>query len=116
MDNNEIVTTDLTRFGQRELSMLREILEAWEKHGIPDELTDGVTPHFNTHSGYVFLSDEDYNTAMLNDETGKLEMWYYTPYAGFEGFLSDLIDEYDNMCEEDKEFINYLKQPVVTNE
>ena len=42
----------------------------------------------------------------------RVEMWYYTPYAGHEGFLNDLIEEYiddpDNWDEEDVEYLRDL--------
>jgi hypothetical protein len=46
---------------------------------------------FNTHSGCVFLTNSEYQVAMLNDET--LESFYTDFETGEEGFLEDLSPE-----------------------
>lgn len=85
------VTYDMSDFGFREMKMAAELMTAYAKSP-PEWLGDGVKIAMNRNSGCVFLTDEDYNTAMMNGE--KLEMWLFTPYEGHEGFLSDLLDEY----------------------
>lgn len=99
-------TENLADFGFREIRMLRDTLDAWVEHGLPDEFySEGVRPAMNTSSGYVFLVNEDYQVAMLSDE--KLEIYHTLPYSGKEGFLSDLIDENspDDLNGEDIEYI-----------
>ncbi len=44
----------------------------------------------NTHSGCVFLSDEDFNVAMVNGDT--LEQFHSCPECGAEGFAEDPPD------------------------
>lgn len=85
------VVTDLSRFGYREKKMAAALLTAYCESP-PDELGDGVTVAMNTNSGYVFLTDEDYNTAMMNGD--KLEMWLMCPECGHEGFAEDIDDEH----------------------
>ena len=63
--------------------------------------------YFNTHSGYVFLSNSDYQVAI--EEEGKLVSFYTTPYEGREGTLEELLEEYEDMHPEDKEYIDELK-------
>lgn len=101
---NDIYTENLADFGQRERSMLAEILAL----PLPDNFGDSqVRPAFNRNSGYVFLVNEDYQCAMINDETGDLEILHSTPYEGHEGFISDLLAEYapDDLNIEDARYI-----------
>ena len=62
---------------------------------------------FNANSGNVFLMDDDYNVLMMND--GKLDLFITTPYSGEEGFYDDLMDIYDELEEEDQEYLDSLK-------
>ena len=99
-------TRDLSKFGYRELEMLRDLLTAMIEHGLPDDFSDdGVTAEFNPNSGNVFLTNDEYDVAMLTSD-GTLESWYYTPYSGYEGFLDDLLDEVDD--DWDVEDLEYL--------
>jgi hypothetical protein len=104
---NEIYTENLADFGARERRMLAEILAL----PLPSEFCDsGVKPAFNRNSGYVFLVNDDYQCAMLNDDSGKLEIFHITPYRGHEGFITDLLEEYkpDDLHADDAEYIRYM--------
>lgn len=104
-----MTTIDLSKFGYRELDMAGDLLKAI-KDGLPDDFYDvGITVMMNQNSGNVFLTNDDLQVAMLNDE-GKLESWYWTPYEGIEGFFDDLLDEYENMNDEDKEYMQDLAE------
>ena len=97
-------TTDLAKFGQSELKELELLLTAMREHGLPKGFdSDGVVPMFNMDSGYVFLTNDQYEAAMLCD--GKLEKYYDCPECGCEGFASDFIDinnhHLDNIEERD---------------
>jgi hypothetical protein len=101
---NEVYTENLADFGARERKLLGEILLL----PLPDNFDNaGVKAAMNKNSGYVFLVNEDYQCAMLNPETGNLELFHSTPYAGYEGFISDLLKEYspDDLNEDDVEYI-----------
>ena len=88
----------------RERRELRSILTAWELHGLPDDFSDtGVKFVFNRDSGYVFLTNDDYQVVMVNGDV--LESFYTTPYNGCEGFWPDLVAEYPSMCAEDQEYM-----------
>ena len=88
----EIVTADLSRFGHRERELAEELLKAWREQGLPDDFyNDGVNISFNTHSGYVFLTNEEYQVAMMNGD--KLESFYTDFETGEEGFLDELSSE-----------------------
>ena len=90
-------TENLADFGIREIGELNEILTAWIENGLPNGFENSsVRPAFNKNSGYVFLVNDEYQVAMLNDN--KLEIFHSLPYCGEEGFLADLIAENERDC------------------
>lgn len=90
-----MTTTNLSDFGYRELTILEELLKAMREQGLPNDFYDeGVHAMMNQSSGNVFLTNSDYQVAMLNGD--KLESFYFLSYYGNEGFLDELIEEYDN--------------------
>ncbi len=82
-------TTDLTDFGFRELRMAAELLTAYCEQP-PEFLISGVHLMMNAHSGCVFLTDEDFDVAMMNG--GRLQQWHSCPECGAEGFADDMPD------------------------
>ncbi len=87
-------TENLSDFGIREIILLRDLLDAWINKGLPENFyQSGVKPAFNRNSGHVFLVNEDYQVAMLNGE--DLEIFHSLPYCGGEGFLSELMADYN---------------------
>lgn len=102
----DITTTDLSEFGYREIEIVRDLLDKWVNDSLPEDFEyDGVTVMFNTSSGNVFLTNSEYQVAMINPDTDKLESFYITPYEGREGFITDLVKEYEGMHPEDQEYI-----------
>lgn len=107
---DDIVTNDLTRFGRRELALAGELLVAYAQcRELDDILTDGVQVWFNTHSGYVFLSDEDFNVVMMNPETDRAEQWFNCPYCGHEGFITDMAHDPD--ADECLKYLDSIEAP-----
>lgn len=97
-------TEDLAEFGRRGIKMLRDLLSAWIEHGLPEDFNnDGVKPAFNRNSGWVFLTNSDYQVAL--EREGRLESFYSTPYDGHEGTFEELLNEYGEMNSEDQEFM-----------
>ncbi len=100
MDNP--VTSDLTKFGYRELDMAGDLLKAYANDP-PDFLTDGVNVFMNINSGNVFLCDEDMNVGMLAAQ-GKIEQFFSCPECGNEGTQSDGLEngwdfaKYEGFC------------------
>lgn len=80
-------TQDLSKLGYREIDQLADLLKAYAKNGC-DFLNDEVKWEFNPMSDSLFLVDEDFNVAMLNDD--KLEQWFNCPQCGHEGFKEDM--------------------------
>lgn len=103
MDN----TQDLSKFGTRELTMAKDLLEAYLNNNNTEYLGDGVTIEFNPNSGCVFMVDEDFNVAMESD--GELLDFFTSPYDGKEGFYEDLKAERDEMHPEDQEWFDSLE-------
>ena len=58
-------TTDLQDFGFRELRMAAALLTAYCESP-PEFLSSGVHLMMNMHSGFVFLTDEDFSVAMMS--------------------------------------------------
>ena len=95
---SEVVVCDLSQFGYRELGLAAELLKAYADHGA-DFLGDGIKICFNTQSGYVFLSDEDCNVAMINGD--RLEQFFSCPNCGNEGFKEEHgFDESSHLCKD----------------
>jgi hypothetical protein len=91
----ELTTTDLSKFGWRERKMAAELLTASCDKGFPEDFNDDeVTVMMNFNSGNVFLTNSDYQVAMMNGD--KLESFYTCPYCGHEGFKEDMEHDAQN--------------------
>lgn len=85
---------DLSQLGYREIEKAGELLKAYAERR-PDDWNDNdVKLAYNGASGEVFLTNEDYQTLVL--ENGRAVMWYFLNYHGNEGTIDDLIIDYDN--------------------
>ena len=81
-------TTNLAEFGYREKKMAAELLTGMCQ-GLPDDFDDNeVTVMMNTSSGNVFLTNSDFQVAMMNGD--KLESFYSCPECGHEGFKEEM--------------------------
>lgn len=111
----EITTTDLSKFGNREKRIAGTLLIAMCEQGLPDDFEDDeVIVMFNTYSGSVFLTNSEYQTAMMN--CGRLESWYSCPYCGHEGFKEDMEHEaQDEECTRYLTDIGVIKPPEATS-
>lgn len=103
---NSVTTTDLSQFGYREITMTRDLLNAWLDNGLPDDFEENeVTVMLNRNSGNVFLTNSEFQVAMMNGDA--LESFYSCGNCGHEGFVENcrLNDEGCNEChpELDKE-------------
>ena len=93
-------TTDLSNFGSRERKMLVELLNAWREQGLPRDFSaEEVVPMMNQNSGCVFLTNSDFECAMMNGD--KLESFYNCPECGHEGFKDEIEHgELNGNCQE----------------
>lgn len=79
---------------------------AMAEQGLPKHFDDTeVSIMMNACSGNVFLTNSEYQTAMMNGKT--LEMWHFLPHSGEEGFLEDLEESYNDLRTEDREHLEY---------
>ena len=104
---DEIVTADLSNFGYRELRSAIKLLEAYIDNKQNLDVGDGLKLCFNSHSGYVFLTNEDYRVFMLNNE--ELEEWFNCPICGCEGFKEE-VSKIENHTDEDRECKDWIKE------
>jgi hypothetical protein len=103
--NDSITTTNLEDFGTRELIELELLLKAMRTQGLPKDFSiDEVIPMMNKNSGNVFLTNSDFQVAMLAAKD-KLESFYTCPQCGHEGFMEDM-----EHGEDDKDCQEYLKE------
>ena len=94
-----MTTTDISKFGTREIIMLRDILDAWVENGLPHDFNnDEVVPMMNLNSGNVFLTNSDYQVAMMGD--GELQSFYSCPECGYEGFFHEMNNDGEKCCSE----------------
>ena len=106
----EMTTTDLSKFGNRERQMAEELLREWNNNKLPDDFyNDEVTVMFNLMSGNVFLTNSDFQVAMMNDDV--LESFYSCPQCGHEGFKEEMAH-----AEDDKDCQEYLEHIGVESE
>ena len=102
----DLVTADLSTFGNRELMIASDLLRAYAENRA-DFLGDNITLNFNSNSGYVFLSDEDYRVGVLADDENKIVEFFSCPNCGYEGTQEDAKSELkdfeanDGYCSED---------------
>ena len=104
-----MVTSDLNKFCRREKDMMVDLFVLYRDNKISKLARDyfdfgTMKPAFNMNSGYVFLTDDDYNVLMENN--GELDMFLFTPYDGHEGFYDELILDIEDYHPEDQEYLN----------
>ena len=90
-------TSDLSEFGYIEIKEAARLLNAYVQER-PEFLNSQIKIFFNKNSGCVFLSDEDFNVAMMNGD--KLEQWFSCPSCGHEGFKEDMKRDGDEYCKD----------------
>lgn len=112
--SDSVVTDDISDFGARELALAVDLLNA-AKNGYPEDFdTDGVKLFCNRNSGYVFLSNSQYQVCMEAD--GELYSYHSLPYSGIEGFSWELYDEWKEGNIQEEEDIEYLIQALKVDE
>ena len=109
-------TEDLAAFGYREQRAAQDLFEAWKLNGLPiDFWNSGVKIGFNMNSGYVFLTNSEYQVAMCTtNEQDQLELYsfYSSPYEGKEGSFDELLEEYEDMHPEDQEWFQEIADNI----
>ena len=122
---DNIVTEDWSNFGWREKKMAIELLKKWMDGDVQRvldglEAESGVRAALNRHSGYVFLTNNDYDAFMING-AGKIDIHLNCPECGEEGFPPYLMKHGDDCCKEhakhwmDEDEIKEMKPPQPLN-
>lgn len=103
MGENGIVITGIDKLSDSSLEQLEKIIRAYRLHGVPKDYWDeDIQIRYIKEEDIVVLLNGDYDELILDDEKGKLERYYYTPYAGFGGTYAEIFHEYDNLEKEDR--------------
>lgn len=111
-----VLYNELTFNSDRELALQVELLNLYRSKRLTTlaSNTFGELQRvgFNANSDNVWLEDEDWNCLMLNGE--ELDLFISTPYSGIEGFLSDILAEYnlDEIPVDDREYLESLSDFV----
>ena len=106
-----VITVDYSKFGYRELEIAGKLLALFAESGI-DFLGDGLTVNFNVNSGYVFLSDSDFNVGVLDEKKEHIVQFFSCAECGYEGTQQQAVDEgkdflaYEGFCSKDCALIN----------
>jgi hypothetical protein len=109
------LTTDISKM---DLSEVTPMLTAYQEENTTRAFRamwcdDGTIPTLNQESGYCFLTNEEYQVAMMNE--GKLSMFINCGECGREDFEQDWVwtykDNHDSSkCEGCKEVVKMLKE------
>jgi hypothetical protein len=107
------VTSNLSEFGRRELLMAAELMEQLANRRTTALFDahfthENTTLFFNKRSGCVWLGDENYNVGMINPTLtsfASLDLYITTNYTGTEGFLNELMEEFNDLHPEDQKQI-----------
>lgn len=89
---DSVITADYSKFGYRELEIAGKLLALYSERGV-NFLNDGLTVNFNMHSGYVFLSDEDYNVGVLNEDGNAIVQFYSCYECDYEGTQEQALED-----------------------
>lgn len=110
------VLSTLDGFGYRELAQAVSLLTAYaEAIYLPSAWCNRmVVLDFNPYSGMVYLTNDEYQVLVLDDETSELALWYSTPYNGYEGILLDLCQQWLDMdCHKDSDGFLHLDDELL---
>ena len=108
-----MVTNQLSKFGFHEFELAKQLFSQVVENGFPPLYNeDGLELLFNTSTGDVYFENNEGLRCMINTRHDCLDIYYSTPYSNYEGFIDDLIEQYDdekeNWHEEDIEFLKSI--------
>lgn len=115
---------DLSKLGKREISQLSQLLKKFSDNELTllaeNFVSNDIKWEYNPNSDNLFLMDSDYNVLMYNDDLDLLDLWLFSPYYGYEGFLHDVLTQIlDNINKEyileDIEYINNYMEYIDNN-
>ncbi len=108
------LTTDISKM---DLSEVTELLAAYQYENTTRAFRamwcdDGTIPTLNQESGYCFLTNDEYQVAMIEPSTNKLSMFISCPECGREDLERDWlsINQFELKCEGCKECVKMLRE------
>lgn len=95
---NNIKIVDFNDWGYQEVKQAFKLLEAYINNKTATHFFDWSSFKicFNTNSGYVFLADNDFNSAMLDNDL--IRDWLTCLDCGCEGFYYEILEESQDTC------------------
>lgn len=115
---------DLNKLGKREICQLSQLLNLYANDKLTllarSFISNGISWEYNPYSDNLFLVDQDYNVLMYNDDLDLLDLWLFSSYYGYEGFMFDVLTQIlDNIDEayilEDIKYINNYMEYIDNN-
>lgn len=104
MENNKIVTADISDFGSIERQKIIYLLTLLDNEGLPEGFEDsGIILTFYKDSGVVALANRDFQE--IRETGGSLEMYHYLPSSGKSGFIDELVNNFYGYNEVDQKYI-----------
>lgn len=105
---NHLTLDNLETWSKEDLTTVIKMIELfrdgkYSKDFYPTEVTILKNPDLDV----IYMTNEDYYVVVYKD--GELVSYYTSPYAGIEGTFEELSEQYDEMCEEDKEWFDEIK-------
>lgn len=109
-------TEKLEDFGYREQDIAKDLFTAWKKNGLPKDFeNDGVKIAFNSNSGNVFLTNSEYQVAMVKEDKENnlfLYSFYTSPHDGVEGSFEEILEQFEDLHPEDQEWFETVASNV----
>lgn len=110
------MTTNLADFGKSQLKTAAKLLTAFADGNIEFLYgDDGVQLALNQNSGFVFLTNSEYEVIMLNSED-KAELFFSDGYIGQEGFKSDILAEFWNFDGYELDRLEWVYDTVLSDD
>ena len=103
LQNQNPVSSNFEDMGFKEITEVAEILNAYASGNTTRYYNryfenNEIKPCFNLHSGYVFLTNSEYQSAMMNGK--KLDVFESCHECGNEGFPHEFKDAICEGCQE----------------
>lgn len=95
MNYEDPVKYSFDDFGAIEIDEATDLLQAYKTENSTPYFQDAwydeeIKPAFNVNSGFVFLTNSEFQAGMMND--GKIDIYENCPECGQEGFPEEFKD------------------------
>ena len=105
----QLTSDNLENWSKEDITTVIKMLELFRDGKYSNDFyPEDVAIFKNTDLNIIFMANDEYSVLVYKD--GELISYYTSPYAGLEGTFEELSEEYEDMCEEDKEWFNDIKR------